>query len=202
MMKGVLVTIAGNDLACARTWDAACERRVRGENPSGFSTRERYLTSYLGYLAWLRWCRIYGLRCVYRVVTEGRSVDNSKFTLFRGGTPQPCLVKTASFSFHKQMMLPVKQTVDDAALYVGMRLRCDADMDVDTVTEIDVECCGQLPGADVALLPVTMVKVLTRCCSLDDLRPLTRVRDDYDRGALELRGRAVELEASPPLRLT
>lgn len=201
VIKGVLVTVTGRDLECARAWGAECERRVRGENPSGFSVDDRYFKSFLGQLAWLRWCRIYGLRCRYKVYTAGWSV-HGKFNLFAADVPKPCEIKTAGFVWHKQLQVPVSQGVEADALYVAMRVQCEADTDLDQATAVEVECCGVVPGELVATLPAIMVKVPTRCYPLTDVGPLAPVRNTYDQGGLELLGRAVELESTPPLRLT
>lgn len=191
-MKGVLITITSHDLACARRWGADCKRNVRGPNPTGLTDKDRFFKNFCAQLAWLRWCRIYGLRCMYRVVTDGHSVHD-KFRLYQDGEPKECMVKTASYSWHTEMQMPVQQGVDVDALYIGMRVRCDADTDLDSALMLDVECCGMLPGDEVVHLPTKMVKVLTRYCPLNDLRPATPVRSTYDQGPLELRDRALEL---------
>lgn len=191
-MKGVLITVAGTDLLCARAWGAEAERAVHGENPSGFSEEDRYFKNFLGQIAWLRWCRLYNLRCRYYVEVKGRSVHR-KFHLYEHGELSECEIKTAGWADRKDFMVPKDQRVNEQALYIGMRLLRYPDTDMPTITEIDVECCGIISGKAVAALPVKMLKVLTRWCPHNELAAPVPVRNAYDQGGLELAGRAVEL---------
>lgn len=200
-MKGVLLTVSGNDFACAKAWGAEAERAVKGENPSGFSELDRYFKNFCGQIAWLRWCRLYGLRCRYYVEVKGRSVHR-KFHLYERGELSECEIKTAGWADRKDFMVPKAQVVNERALYVGMRLLRYPDTDMATITEIDVECCGIISGKAVAALDVVMLKVLTRRCPHNELAAPVPVRSKYDQGGLELVGRAVELEPTPPFRLT